>query len=65
MSEENMTEEETMKPKEPRQLSRRRFLLGSGIAVGGAVVAGVAGTALTPAKAEAGGSRCGSRWEGY
>jgi Fe-S-cluster-containing hydrogenase component 2 len=55
MAEENMTEEESKEPKEPRSYSRRRFLFGSGLVVGGAVAAGVAGSALAPTTAEAGG----------
>jgi Fe-S-cluster-containing hydrogenase component 2 len=55
MAEENMTEEERKEPKEPRSVSRRRFLFGSGMVVGGAVAAGVAGSALAPTKVEAGG----------
>jgi Fe-S-cluster-containing hydrogenase component 2 len=55
MAEENMTEEESKELKEPRSYSRRRFLFGSGLVVGGAVAAGVAGSALAPTKVEAGG----------
>src|SRR5450759_4436812 len=55
MAEENVTEEERKEPKEPRSVSRRRFLFGSVMVAGGAVAAGVAGSALAPAKVEAGG----------
>jgi len=55
MVDENMTKEESKEPKEPRTFSRRRFLLGSGLVVGSAVAAGVAGTTLAPATAEANG----------
>ena len=55
MAEENVTEEERKEPKEPRSVSRRRFLFGSVMVVGGAVAAGVAGSALAPTKAEADG----------
>src|SRR5690554_5735947 len=54
MADEKLTEEARTEPKEPRQVSRRRFLFGSGLAVGGAVAAGIAGPVLgpaTPAKA--------------
>lgn len=56
MADESMTQEERKEPKEPRQLSRRRFLFGSGMVVGGAVVATVAGPTLAPAAVEADGS---------
>jgi protein NrfC len=55
MADENITEEERTEPNEPRTFSRRRFLFGSGLVVGGAVAAGVAGAALAPATAEADG----------
>lgn len=55
MADENMTQEEMKGSKESRQISRRRFLFGSGIVVGGAVVAGVAGTTLAPTTAEVNG----------
>ena len=56
MADENLAEEERKDPKEPRTFSRRRFLFGSGMVVGGAVAACVAGSALTPTAAEAEGS---------
>jgi protein NrfC len=48
-----MAEEEK---KEPRVISRRRFLFGSGMVVGGAVAAGVVGSTLSPTTAEADGA---------
>ncbi len=55
MAEENMTEEERRGPREHRPVSRRRFLFGSGLALGGAVVASVTGATLAPTTAEADG----------
>jgi Fe-S-cluster-containing hydrogenase component 2 len=54
MADDSFNEEERKEPAAPRQVSRRRFLVGSGAVVGSAVAATVAGFSIAPPKAEAG-----------